>query len=438
MDIGIAAITLREYNARISKLISVATTQNCWIVAELSDVMVRGGHCYLELIEKDATQGSLVAKARGIIWATRFMELKYNFESVTGQKFESGLKVMVKVSANFHEQFGFSLLINDVNPDFTLGDMARQRLEIIRRLTQEGIINMNRELDWCDVPQRIAVISAVGAAGYGDFINQLHNNNSGIQFYTSLFSATMQGVNTAPSIINALNRINDNIDLFDCVVIIRGGGATSELNSFDNYELASNIAQFPIPIITGIGHERDNTVIDYVSNLRVKTPTAAAEWLIARAQIALDRVVELAENIISKAKDYVTGAKQQLSYFSSSIPLIVDNKMTRGRSLIQQYGQAIPMCVQNRVNNARIGLAHSASDIRQLTAQHMHMENIRINNIYEKVNLLSPQNTLKRGYSITIFNGRAVASSSLLNDGDMITTKLYNAEIVSEIKTIKK
>ncbi|MEG0253531.1 MAG: exodeoxyribonuclease VII large subunit, partial [Muribaculaceae bacterium] len=383
-------------------------------------------------------QGTTVAKARGIIWANRFTELKYNFEAVTGQQFVSGLKVMVRVSANFHEQFGFSLVINDINPDFTLGDMARQRMEIIRRLTQEGIINMNRELELCDVPQRIAVISAAGAAGYGDFINQLHNNKNNIQFYTALFSATMQGANTVPSIIGALNRINEYIDLFDCVVIIRGGGATSELNSFDNYDLAANIAQFPIPVITGIGHERDNTVIDYVSHLRVKTPTAAAEWLIAKAQNALDTVNNLTEQILSKVKEYISGAKQQLAYFSSSIPLIAENKVSKSKSLIQQYGQAIPMCVQNRINNSRTILAHITSNIQLLATQRMSIENTKINNISEKINLLSPKNTLKRGYSITLCNGKAVTDAGHLHEGDTITTTLYRSTIISNIKSIKE
>ncbi|MEG1538696.1 MAG: exodeoxyribonuclease VII large subunit [Muribaculaceae bacterium] len=438
MEIGNTAITLREFNSRISKLLNVPATQNCWIVAEMSDVMVRAGHCYLELVEKDATQGTTVAKARGIIWANRFTELKYNFEAVTGQQFVSGLKVMVRVSANFHEQFGFSLVINDINPDFTLGDMARQRMEIIRRLTQEGIINMNRELELCDVPQRIAVISAAGAAGYGDFINQLHNNKNNIKFYTALFSATMQGANTVPSIIGALNRINEYIDLFDCVVIIRGGGATSELNSFDNYDLAANIAQFPIPVITGIGHERDNTVIDYVSHLRVKTPTAAAEWLIAKAQNALDTVNNLTEQILSKVKEYISGAKQQLAYFSSSIPLIAENKVSKSKSLIQQYGQAIPMCVQNRINNSRTILAHITSNIQLLATQRMSIENTKINNISEKINLLSPKNTLKRGYSITLCNGKAVTDATYLHEGDTITTTLYRSTIISNIKSIKE
>ena len=287
------AITLLEYNRRINRLMQQAEVQRCWIVAETSDVMVRGGHCYLELVQKDPATNRTIAKTRAIIWANRFAELRYRFEKETGQAFGNGLNVMVNVSANFHEQFGFSLLINEINPSYTLGDMARLRLEILARLKKEGIIDMNKELEIPILVQRIAVISAPAAAGYGDFINQLEHNSSGIKFYPCLFEAMMQGEKTVPTVIAALERIYEHIDLFDCVVIIRGGGSTSDLNSFDNYDLAANVAQFPLPVVCGIGHDRDNTVLDSIAAVRVKTPTAAAEWLVERAEQALLRVKQM-------------------------------------------------------------------------------------------------------------------------------------------------
>lgn len=428
------AITLLEFNSRIGKLLKNTAVQNCWVVADLSDVAVRGGHCYLELVQKDPDRGVTVAKSRAIIWASIFPELRYKFEAITGQQFVSGIKVMVEVSVNFHEQFGLSLIISNINPEYTLGDMARQRIEILKRLKAEGIIDMNRELEWCDVPQRIAVISAEGAAGYDDFIKQLHGNQFGLKFYTAFFRATMQGANTVPSVISALNRIYNNIDYFDCVVIIRGGGATSELNAFDNYDLAANIAQFPLPVITGIGHERDNTVIDYVANLRVKTPTAAAQWLISRGTDALDHINELTQLIINTVKDHLSGAKQQLSYYTGSIPHIIENKVLKANSDLQKYGQAIPLFLNNRINTARNNLTNMLAVIRQASEQHIRIENMRIENLLKMVNLLSPQNTLKRGYSITLYNGKAITKKTEVKVGDIIVSRLLDGDIISEIK----
>lgn len=430
------AITLLEFNSRISRLLKNTAVQNCWVIADLSDVAVRGGHCYLELVQKDNERGVTVAKSRAIIWASIFPELRYKFESVTGQQFVSGIKVMVEVSVNFHEQFGLSLIISNINPEYTLGDMARQRIEILKRLKAEGIINMNRELEWCDVPQRIAVISAEGAAGYDDFVKQLHGNQFGLKFYTSFFRATMQGANTVPSVINALNRIHTNMDHFDCVVIIRGGGATSELNAFDNYDLAANIAQFPLPVITGIGHERDNTVIDYVANLRVKTPTAAAEWLIARGVEALDHITELTQLITNIAKDHLTGAKQQLLYYTGSIPYIIENKILQANSNLQKYGQSIPLLVNNKISSAGNNLMNLFGGIRQASEQHIRIEKMRIDNLSKMINLLSPENTLKRGYSITLHNGKAITEKTEVREGDTITSRLLVGDIISEIKKL--
>ena len=264
-------MTLSAYNARIERLISgEAILQNQWVIAETSDLRLnRSGHCYTELIEKDAN-GETIAKVGAAIWASNYSRLYYKFKEATGQVLSTGMKVLVNVTATFHRLFGIKVIINDINPEYTLGDMARQRQEILNRLTADGIIDMNQQLPWPAVPQRIAVVSAAGAAGYGDFMNQLRGNPYGLQFYTCLFSAVMQGVQTVPTVLRALDSINRHLDLFDCVVIIRGGGATSDLNSFDNYELASTVAQFPLPVIVGIGHERDVTVLDYVASRRVK------------------------------------------------------------------------------------------------------------------------------------------------------------------------
>lgn len=428
------AITLLEFNSRVKGLLQDSRVQHCWVVAETSDVGVRGGHCYLELIQKDPERGQTLAKARAVIWANRFAMLRYAFETATGQAFGSGLKVMVEVTASFHELYGLSLQITNINPTYTLGDMARLRMEILRRLKAEGILTMNKELEWPSVAQRIAVISAGTAAGYGDFIDQLHRNPSGIQFYTCLFQATMQGVNTAPSVIAALERINRHADLFDCVVIIRGGGATSELNSFDNYELAANVAQFPLPVISGIGHDRDNTVIDEVASVRVKTPTAAAEWLIDRAQQALDNLNALTDGVIDLANRMVSDSRQQLAYISGVIPYAVRATLERNRAKLDNYMQQIPMRASMRVDAARKDLSRYRELVGMAVRQQLRDAARRVDMLEGQVNLLSPQQVLRRGYSLTLKNGKAVTNASMLQAGDIIETHLAQGSVKSEVK----
>ena len=285
------AISLLELNRRVTSAIAVAPgLQGVWITAETSDLRSSGGHCYMELVQKDERTGSPLAKSRAVMWASTFSRLGAMFYAATGTRLRSDMKIMVKVNANYHPVYGMSLVISDINPDYTVGDLARRRNEIIARLRAEGVFDMNRCLPWPQLPVRVAIISARGAAGYGDFMKHLHNNPQRLRFETELFEATLQGERTVPSVVAALEAIAARDGEFDCVVLIRGGGAVSDLASFDDYTLASNVAQFPLPIIVGIGHERDVTVLDYVANTRVKTPTAAAEALIGMAGAAYDRL----------------------------------------------------------------------------------------------------------------------------------------------------
>ena len=435
---GNNAITLREFNNRIKRLLNNPEVCNCWIRADLSDVNVRGGHCYLELLEKDESTGATVAKMRGIIWANRFAYLRQKFLQVTGQDLRSGMKVMLEVSVNYHEQYGISLIITDIDPSYTLGDMERLRREILARLKADGIIDMNKQLDFPAVPQRIAIVSAAGAAGYGDFMNQLYNNAYGLQFYTCLFPAVMQGKETVPSVTAALDRINRHIDLFDCVVIIRGGGSTSDLNSFDDYNLAANVAQFPLPVVVGIGHERDVTILDYVACRRVKTPTAAAELLIGCGVEALAHIDELREAIVSTAREYITEARRQVQYLSGTIPLIAGNIVERNRARLQHIMQIVPLTAQSRIAQGNERLQFFLKQMQQASAQTIMREKMRLTAIYEKVQILSPQNTLRRGYSLTTVNGHAVTDASQLAAGDTITTRLANGTVISTINKLSQ
>lgn len=405
------AISLLEFNRRIKSVLSNTTElTGVWIIADMSDVRPNSGHCYLELIEKNES-GATVAKIRATIWASNFLKIKAKFEGITGQTFRSDLKVMVQVSANFHELYGMAVVVTDINPEFTLGDMARQRQEIINRLKADGIIDMNITLPWPSVLQRIAVISAKGAAGYGDFMNQLSNNPYGLQFYTCLFPAVMQGAQTVPSVLAALDRINENLHLFDCVVIIRGGGSTSDLNSFDNYDLASAIAQFPIHVITGIGHERDVTVLDYVAH-RVKTPTAAAELIINSGSTALAKLNEL----------------------STRIPNIVQSRLDHARALLQLLAQRIPAVAQNRILASNAHLDRCRQAIAHAADSRMMREQMRLEKLTQMVELLSPRNTLRRGYTLTKANGHFITDPSQLKPGDTIVTYFNTGAIQSTVK----
>ena len=450
------ALSLRQYTSEIANSIRTnPVLQSRWVIAELSDVSERGGHCYMELVEKD-DRGVTIARLRGTIWANNFAyKIKPKFEQITGQKFKSGLKVMLFGSASFHEQYGLSFNITDVDPSFTIGDMERIRREIIETLTREGVVNCNRMLQMPRVPQRIAIISAKGAAGYGDFMNQLQSNPVGFKFYTHLFEATMQGETTSNSVIKALNDIEMTIDLWDCVVIIRGGGATSDLNGFDNLELARRVATFALPMVVGIGHERDRTVLDDIANVRVKTPTAAAEWLIMCAQQTLDQALALANQVARYVKDRTSGASKQLSHIEGTIPIIAKQQIIKSKSNLAAIASALPYMTKNKILSANRTIDAIARDVQhsaigKISAAQTYLKTMsdalanaapkaianqdkRLKALENIVEALSPQKTLRRGFSLTKVNGKTVKSIDQLADNDVITTYLADGEITSVV-----
>lgn len=402
------AITLAELCGRLGRAVAAAQgLDGVWITAETSDVRSSGGHCYMELIQKDPAGGQPLAKSRAVMWASAFMRLGAAFYAATGIRFRSDLRIMAKVSVNYHAVYGLTLVISDIDPSYTVGDLARRRMEIIARLQQEGVYDLNRELPWCDTPCRVAIVSARGAAGYGDFLKHLYLNPYRLRFTTELFEAVLQGERTPASVIAALERIMERVDDFDCVVIIRGGGAVSDLASFDDYDLAANVAQFPLPVVVGIGHERDVTVLDYVANSRVKTPTAAAELLIGRMAQTLAAVRNLGREIFRTVTDRVAGQRRQLAYYQGNLPALVRNVIdSRRRRVGPDASQALATLVRN--NLAR------RSD--RLTA------------LDELLHALSPEATLRRGYSITRKDGHAVTDASTLRPGDLVTTTFASGE----------
>lgn len=410
-------LSLFELNRFVKQALHNHLPDTYWVQAELSDVRSNSsGHCYLEFVQKDTGGNHLIAKARGTIWSNIFKMLKPYFEQETGQQFASGIKVLVQVSVEFHELYGYSLTVLDIDPTYTLGDMARRRREIILRLEEEGVLTMNKELDMPLAPQRIAVISSATAAGYGDFCDQLRNNPYGLSFQTKLFSAVMQGERVEESIISALESVYQELDDWDVVVLIRGGGATSDLSGFDTYNLAANCAQFPLPIVTGIGHERDETVLDIVAHTRVKTPTAAAEYLIGRLYETALKLEDHATRVVNKVEERLNWEHTRLNRLSERIPMNVRMCLQAGHYAVKGIQHRIDVALQERL----------------LKEKH------RLQLLEHQVRTASPEHLLKRGYSITLLDGRAVTDISMLKEGDVVTTRYAKGESQSVITKINK
>ena len=430
------ALSLVELNQRIRMTLEQAFPDTYWVRAEMSDVRENGasGHCYLEFIEKDPRSGQLLAKVRGAIWAKTFRLLKPYFEMETGQRFVSGLKVLVRVTVDFHELYGLSLTVVDIDPAYTLGDMARKRLEIIRQLQEEGVFELNKELPLPLLPRRIALISSPTAAGYEDFVNQLTHNRAGYPFYVKLFPALMQGERTEESVIAALDRIYAHQELFDVVALLRGGGATSDLNSFDSYLLAANCAQFPLPILTGIGHERDDTVVDLVAHTRLKTPTAVAEFLIARMDQAAQTVEELQQTMTQSASVRLLQEKQRLHSYATRFPALVGQRMERNRTLLHQLSAKLPTMAQGFVERKRAMVDRLVMQLRNATTTHL-AEKQRFLQLQEQfVRMASPDYILRRGYSLTLREGKIIKRAEELHVGEELTTRFMDGEVKSIIK----
>ena len=407
------SLSLYELNGLVKRSIRSCLTDTYWVQAELSDVRSNyTGHCYLEFIQKDAEGNNLIAKARGTIWSNIYKMLKPYFEQETGQSFTSGIKVLVQVSVEFHELYGYSLTVLDIDPTYTVGDMERKRREILRQLEEEGVIDLNKDLEMPMLPQRVAVISSSTAAGYGDFCNQLANNSRGYGFHVELFPAIMQGERVEESILAALDAIYHRMEEFDVVVIIRGGGATSDLSGFDTYLLAASCAQFPLPIITGIGHERDDTVIDKVAHTRVKTPTAAAEYLIS---------------MMDKCADVLDGMSLRLMQG-------VRNRLLWEYRRIENLKQRIPSVAVKRIADAKYGLLVAQRDLQMSSRQFLFKKKHRLELLQQRLNDALPEKQLARGYSITLKDGKAVKDASMLKKGDTLVTMLYQGKVESEVK----
>ena len=433
-------LTLYELNKLVRDVIEYEMPNEYWVEAELSECRETRGHCYMELIQKDEHSATPIAKASAKCWASKWMLVRPYFERTTGQRLHAGMKVLLKVYPQFHEAYGFSWIVTDIDPTYTLGDMARKRQEIIRQLKEQGIFDLQKELCLPLFCQNIAVISSETAAGYGDFCNQLADNPYGLKFSTRLFPAIMQGDGVEQSIISALNRIYDITSQsvrhsvrFDAVVIIRGGGATSDMSGFDTLALAENVANFPLPIITGIGHDRDESILDMVSHTRVKTPTAAAAFLIDHLKNVLDILNDSQDKMARLAQQQLVYYKSQLATIAGILPRLFSNVKIRQEARLDALNDSITHLAQMKLSSSGSMLTTISQRIPILLDRRLMSEKHRLQLIEEKTKSLDPALLLQRGYSITLKNGKAVRDASQLQPGDTIETRLAKGTIHSTV-----
>ncbi len=410
------ALSLFDLNSRIRKTIENGLPELYWVTAEISEISLnfKSGHVYLELVEKDSAGDKMVARARATIWSALYRSIKPFFETTTGQSLQSGMKILVKVSVEFHEVYQFSLNIRDIDPSYTLGDLARQKQEVIRRLEETGVIDMNRKLPLPLVIQKIAVISSPSAAGYGDFMHQLQQNAGGYHFETVLFEALLQGNEAVASLLDALSRIAGSGINWDLVAVIRGGGSKLDLSCFDQFDLAYFAAQFPVPIVTGIGHERDDTVLDLVAHQRCKTPTAAAEWIIDVTQ-AFDQWLDDQGHL---AADHALSG------------------LRTAREGLERLFRNLPVRVHQRISASMMKLDVVAAQCRQIIPYQLREMGRRLTSLQKQADLLDPVHTLRRGYSILTVDGRSLRTTERLEPGTAIHIRLHQGELDGTVTRI--
>jgi exodeoxyribonuclease VII large subunit len=449
-------LSLTELQLIIKDSLYMTLPDFYWVVAEISEMKENSaGHCYLELIEKLPDEKNARAKVKAIIWGNRSRFLKSFFENSTGETLREGIKILVRIKIEYHELYGLSLIISDIDPSFTIGEMAIKRQLIIKKLEEEGVFSMNKEIPFPAVPQRIAVISSGKAAGYSDFMNHLAENSYGYAFYTALFESSMQGTETEKGIISALDRIAEYLHLFDIVAILRGGGSQSDLSWFDNYNIAFHVTQFPLPVITGIGHEKDLSVTDMVAYQSLKTPTAVADFLIDSVVGAEDRLNEMSIGISEYSKEIINSNKERLESFRMKIipesrlrisgeRALLSTRIIEIISLGKDYiskADILPANHKLRLTSAvrsfssgkNSGLERKSLDLINLTSSFLGNKKIRTNSLENALKILDPENVLKRGYTITSLNGKIIKSSGETSKDDIIDTKFSDGIIKSKV-----
>ncbi len=428
-------ITLYQLNRLIQKSLEQNLESSYWVVAEIGEIRVnQKGHCYLELVEKEGQR--IKAKARGNIWAYDFYNLNSLFRSVTGHPLKTGMKILARATVQLHEVYGLSLHVRDLDPSFTLGERARLRQQVLDRLTKEGVFQLNKELSLPPVPQRVAVVSSSTAAGLGDFMDQLMGNVPGYVFKVEIFDAVMQGDEAVHSIKRALDRAVKVKEQFDLIVLIRGGGSQVDLDCYDDYHLALAVAKCPLPVVTGIGHQRDDTIVDMVAHSKMKTPTAVAEFLIngmeafdQQLNFQRDRIKDLAISQLSNQQTQLFGMLKNLQH---SAGMAINN---RQHSLQLQH-QKLAVGALNVLKVSSQKLQQCMQSFKSAPARAIIVKLQELKLREATLKLADPSNILKRGYSITYLNGALLKTGTALELGDEIETQLLSRKFSSQVTKI--
>lgn len=426
-------ISLLELNSQIRQTLDTALAPYYWVVAEISELrVVQKGHCYLELVEKE--NNYLQAKLRATIWAYDYRNISGWFESITGEALKPGMKVLAKLRVEFHELYGLSANIKEIDPQFTLGERARKKQEVIAKLVAEGVFDMNKQLSLPYAPQKIAVISSATAAGYGDFMHHLQHNEYGYHFHVKLYGALMQGCDAPSSIIKALYVIHDNLEseAYDLVAIIRGGGAQVDMDCFDDYELASHIAQFPLPVITGIGHERDESIADLVAHTKLKTPTAVSAFLISGVASFEQRIDQLAQRIENNVRYICNAQSYKLEELSRTFQLIKTRFWDKQQAVLDQIQYKLLMHGRWIIQGQKKDLSSILKKLRNMSMSTLEKERHKLDYVHKAMQLSDPKQILKKGYTISYIDGKLLKDAEI-GPGKILVTHSENTIIKSEI-----
>lgn len=429
-------ITLFELNALIRQTLELSLEPTYWVVAEIGEIrMAQKGHCYLELVEKE--EDNICAKIKANIWAYTYRNICGWFESITGKSLQPGMKILAQVSISFHEIYGISLNIKDIDPNFTLGERAKKRQQVIDKLKEDGVFNMNRELALPLVPQRIAVISSPSAAGYEDFMMHIKNNPYHYKFNITLFNAFMQGSNAQSSIIKALYEVHNAIEDFDLLIIIRGGGAQVDLDCFDTYDLSSHVAQFPLPVITGIGHERDETIVDLVAHTKMKTPTAVAEFLLSGLKAFEEKLIVLFNKLYDNSASYIKEQDYKINDLAQKLRFYSKNLISENTHCLNQLQSDLDYSYKNKFKSYNNKLILLQDRLNSELKHVIKNEHTRLSGIENNIKLLDPEKVLKRGYSITKINNININKVDQIKEGDLITTEIMDSFLHSKVDRVK-
>lgn len=428
-------MTLFELNNIVQQALKLTLDDSYWVDAEVSEArLASNGHFYVEFTQSDTFGQGMVAKARGTMWRATYARLMPRFEQATGERLRAGMKVRVEVQVVFHELYGYSLNIIDIDPSFTLGDLAQRRREILRQLEADGIIEDNRSLPMPMLLQRIAVVSSATAAGYGDFCKQLTSNTEHLAFDLRLFPAVMQGQHVEQSVMAALQEVCADSARWDCVVIIRGGGATSDLADFDSYPLAAAVAQMPLPVIVGIGHERDTTVLDFVAHTALKTPTAVAAFILDHQLAELQRVETAATTVVRAARETMLRERNRFELMARTLPQSFLLRCERERRRIDGLMQSLPHTVKMRCERERSRLDNVDQGLKRTARTRLQQATMRLQLLEQRCQALDPQVQLNRGYSLTYHDGRLLRTAAGLHDGDAIATRLADGVLHTVVR----